>query len=305
MPRKNYILPNFFATVHGELPFKPTNDYMFKKLFLKNQKALKVFLAALLGVPPSSIHKIQILNPELLPEQIFNKQCILDLHLLVNDKHRVNLEMQNKNENTWTDRSVIYLLRSFDSLLEGDNYDKLTPTTQVGILNYDLFPEENEFYAHYKMINVKNHKIYNDKVELCVLNLNQINLATEEDIARGIDLWARFFKATTWEDLKMLAEEKMIFAECAHTMHNILKNQEEYLYLQARIEGERVWAAKEQEVQEAQAERDVAVSERDAAVSERDAAVSERDVAVSERDAAVSELTRLRTLLEANGINTD
>lgn len=165
-------MPEFFEQVSGELLFTPTNDYMFKKLFLKNRKALKAFLTALLGVPASAIHKIQILNPQILPERIYNKQCILDLHLLVNDNFRVNLEMQNKKDRTWEDRSVIYLFRSFDSALSGEDYDELLPAKQVGILNFDRSPDGDEFYEHCKMMNVKNHKIYNDKVELCVLNLN-------------------------------------------------------------------------------------------------------------------------------------
>lgn len=54
-------------------------------------------------------------------------------------------------------------------------------------------------------VNEKNYRIYSDKFRLSVLDLTQIDLATAEDRAYRIDRWAALFKATTWEELKMLA----------------------------------------------------------------------------------------------------
>ena len=56
------------------------------------------------------------------------------------------------------------------------------------------------------MMNVKNHHTYSDKFVLSVVDLSKIELATEEDDACGLTYWARLFKATTWEELKMLAK---------------------------------------------------------------------------------------------------
>jgi hypothetical protein len=39
-----------------------------------------------------------------------------------------------------------------------------------------------------------------------VVDLKHINLATEEDKRSHRDLWARFFKAQTW-DLKMITQQ--------------------------------------------------------------------------------------------------
>lgn len=51
------------------------------------------------------------------------------------------------------------------------------------------------------MMNVKNYLVYSDKFILSVVNLNQIELATEEDEVHKIDYWARIFKAKTWEEI--------------------------------------------------------------------------------------------------------
>lgn len=78
----------------------------------------------------------------------------------------------------------------------------MLPAVQIGILDYTLFPDAPEFYATYRLMNVKTHKIYSDKLCLSVLDLKHIELATEEDKAYQIDYWARLFKATTWKELR-------------------------------------------------------------------------------------------------------
>ena len=44
-----------------------------------------------------------------------------------------------------------------------------------------MFPEHPEFYATYKLLNVKSHMLYSDKLQLSVLDLTRIDLATTED----------------------------------------------------------------------------------------------------------------------------
>ena len=67
----------------------------------------------------------------------------------------------------------------------------------IGILDFNLFPENPKFYASYKLMDMENAYIYNDKFELRVLELKHINLATEADRESGLVRWASLFKATT------------------------------------------------------------------------------------------------------------
>ena len=87
------------------------------------------------------------------------------------------------------------------------------------ILDFTLFPDAPEFYATYKLLNVKNHKLYSDKFTLSVVDLTQTEEATEEDKANRIDFWARLFKAKTWEDLKMLAQNNEYLEEAANSIY--------------------------------------------------------------------------------------
>ena len=51
------------------------------------------------------------------------------------------------------------------------------------------------------------------------------NLATDEDKQYGIDCWAKFFKATTWEELKMCAGGDDIMQSAVEIMYEY--NEEE------------------------------------------------------------------------------
>jgi len=61
------------------------------------------------------------------------------------------------------------------------------PVVCCGVFDLSPFPDYPEFFATYKMMNVKKHYIYNDSFTLNVLDLNQIELATDEDKAFGLD----------------------------------------------------------------------------------------------------------------------
>ena len=69
--------------------------------------------------------------------------------------------------------------------------------------------------------NTKNHNVYSDKIILNVIDLTQIELATKEDKAYQIDYWARLFKATTWEELRMIAENNVYLENASQTMYEL------------------------------------------------------------------------------------
>ena len=54
-----------------------------------------------------------------------------------------------------------------------------------------------------------------------MVELNRTELATEEDKAYQIDYWAKLFKATTWEELKMMAEQNEAMKEATQTMYEL------------------------------------------------------------------------------------
>ncbi|MDE7275403.1 MAG: Rpn family recombination-promoting nuclease/putative transposase, partial [Lachnospiraceae bacterium] len=168
---------------------------------------------------------------------------------------------------------LLYLCRSYDQLDHGQEYMEIQPVIHIGFLDYTLFEESPEFYATYKLINVKNHKLYNDNFTLSVVNLSRIDLATDEDKLYLIDHWARLFKAATWEEIHMLASENNYIAEASNTMfrlsaeENIRKrclDREEY-YREIRTYKKII------------AEDKACIAEKDACIAEKDARIAEMD----------------------------
>lgn len=194
------------ADAIGVITYNMTNDFLFRYILQKNEKVLRGLICALLHLKPKQIRSITITNPINLAENITGKDFILDINIELNNDTYINLEMQVVNKHNWPDRSLSYLCRNYDNLYQGQDYEEARPVYHIGFLDFTLFPDKPEFYATYKMLNVKNHHTYSDKFVLSVVDLSKIALATEEDDACGLTYWARLFKATTWEELKMLAK---------------------------------------------------------------------------------------------------
>lgn len=212
--------PNIpYEQATGSPKYGLTNDYMFRAVFQKNPMARKGLIASILHMQPEKITEVEILNPIELGEYIDDKDFILDIKVRLNNGHIINLEMQMANQHNWQDRSLSYLCRSFDQLYKGEEYTEAKPATHIGFLNFAPFPERLEFNGCYKLLNVKNHGVYSDKFIFYVVDLTQIELATEEDKAWKIDYWARLFTAATWEEVKMIAEKDIHMKAAAEEMY--------------------------------------------------------------------------------------
>lgn len=269
--------PISFSTASGKIDYTLMNDYMFHSVMQRNHKVLKGLLCALLHLNPSEIHSIEILNPINQGNSIKNKTFYLDIKLLMNNYAIINIELQVLNEHNWSERSLVYLCRLFDNLHAGDDYTEISPAYHISILDFTLFPEQTEFYASYKLLNEKNHHKYSDKFALHVLDLTQIQIATEEDKAYGLDRWAKLFKATTWEEFKMIAAKDEIMQEAGETVFKLNWTDSERYLCEAREETHRAWNTINKQLEMAKtalAEKDVFITEKDATIAELKATIA-------------------------------
>ena len=202
----------------GEIKYNMTNDYMFRALFQQNTVALKGLLSSLLHMPPENILSVEIMNPIVIGETINDKEFRLDIKAVLNHYQQINLEMQVVNRHDWPERSIGYLSRMYNSLQKGDQYINVKPAIHVGILNFSPFEDEPIFYSRNVLMDMNKHRIYSDKFQVNVLELKQIELATEEDKKWNLDFWAKLFKAGTWEELRMIAKDNEYFTEASNTL---------------------------------------------------------------------------------------
>lgn len=73
-----------------------------------------------------------------------------------------------------------------------------------------------------------------------MLDLNQIELATDENKAYRFDYWARLFKAKTWKDLKLLAQKDEIFEETCDAVFTLNQDDKKRYWCEAHEEGKRI-----------------------------------------------------------------
>ena len=78
----------------GPLPFRMTNDFLFKYLLQEDNIILKGIICSFLDMDESEITEINVTNPISLSDDVDAKEMILDIKAILNDNYITNLEMQ-------------------------------------------------------------------------------------------------------------------------------------------------------------------------------------------------------------------
>ena len=283
MPDTNYQLLLHdeinWDEVSGPIGIPLTNDYLFRALLQRNNQVLKSLLCSLLHLNISDVHSVTITNPIELGKTITDKEFILDIRIELNRNTVINLEMQVANEGNWPERSLCYLCRAFDNLNSGDDYTAVKPAIHIGILDFTLFEDSPEFYATYRIMNEKTRRIYSDKLRLSVLDLSCINH------------WASLFKATTWEELKMLAKSDKYLQDAVDSVYVLTQDEKIRQQCEAREDYRRRTAGRERMLKEA--------------LEEKEKLAAEKQQLTSEKQQLSEENQRLVQLLLENGIKTN
>jgi len=288
-------LPPEFETVTGPLPHSLLNDLMFRLVFETNRDALKSLLCCLLHYSEDEIIEIEIKNPIRLGKRVEDKKYVYDIYLLLNNQEKVHLELQVICQDYWTERSLCYLCRDFGDLNAGDTYDQVKRLVQIDILDFCLYEGSKEFYSTYHLANDKTGRIYSDKLSLHVLQLNGDQYATEEDKAYNIDYWARLFKSTTWEELRMLAQEQKNLQSTVETIYRISADDYTLAEIRAREDELRVQRTMENEMKR----RLEKLAQLQNTIDEQQSTIDEQADTIAEQ---AKENARLYALLEQNGI---
>jgi predicted transposase/invertase (TIGR01784 family) len=182
---------------------KLKNDVVFKMLFVRHPDILRVFLEDILDLKRDSIKELKILNPEMPPEFVFGKFSRLDLVILVNDEN-INIELQIKNENNYSERSLFHWAKLYTSDLEqGYDYSSLKRTITVNILGFNLF-KCPEYHSVFTAMETTRHEVLSDKLSIHFFELKK--LGKELDKNNTKELWLQLINAESEEELDMLTK---------------------------------------------------------------------------------------------------
>ncbi|WP_294242928.1 Rpn family recombination-promoting nuclease/putative transposase, partial [Pseudobutyrivibrio sp.] len=292
-----------YETATGEIEFTLMSDMMFHYVMQKSEKALTGLVCALKGLSPEDVKSVIVTNP--IDLNSAGKETIMDVKLTLNSNEILNIELQVYPDKYWTSRSILYLCRAYDSIGSGDNYSLLKPTTLFCITDQELLPNTTpEFYARYRLINLKNHHLYTDKFGINVLQLNHTDKATDEDKQNNLVYWADLFKATTWEEFKALAKNHPDIEEVGTLIFELnydnqakeaLEGQRRYReqmnsqYTAGYTDAEEKYEAVVAEKDASLAEKDATIADKDASLAEKDATIADKDATIADKDASLAE----------------
>ena len=275
----------------GDLPVPMTNDYMFKAVCQEDNFALKSLICAVLHKDEEEVKSAIVGNPILLGKAIDEKEYILDAKVELNDNMLLDLELQVLNDHDWPERSLHYLCRIFDSLHRGENYKDSKAAMHIGILDFKLH-EDSPLLESYLLMDKLNHRVYTEKFQIHIMTLKEADKPGSEDVRFHTNVWAKYFAARTWEDLKMLAQKDKGVASAITTAHRLW--QEDEIKARAIAREDFINTQKAREARWAEAEREKAEAERAQAEAERAKAEAERAKTEAEKRAAAAEAEAAR-----------
>ncbi len=210
----------------------PTVDYCFKEL-LAYPEVRKGFVAAILGKNPEEIEET-ILMPTILSKDTENgKYGILDVRVCMKNGTQMDLEMQVAPFKFWDNRVIFYLSKMYtDQIKEGHKYEDLKPCIHVSILNFNLFPEDQECIREIAFCDLTTKQKYTDLMEIYVLELKK--LPPEQKKEPLIVKWMRFLSAEKKEDFEKMAEEDTYINEAYEVLQKLSADERKRLEYEAR-----------------------------------------------------------------------
>lgn len=216
-----------------EFLMKPKIDFAFKEI-MTDEKARTGFLAAVLKINPEDIKETQILNTNLRKEHEDDKQGILDVRLLLNNDSEIDIEIQLSQLKVWAERSLFYLAKMYtDQIAPGQSYKVFKKCINISILDFELFPDEIEFYSCFHIREDTRSFIYTDKMEFHLIELPKLPKELRED-SSDIELWAKFINAERKEEFDMLAQKNPYIESAYERLQVISQDRQKRLEYEAR-----------------------------------------------------------------------
>ena len=133
---------------------------------------------------------------------------------------------------------------------------------------------------------VFNNYLYTNNLNLYVIELNHTDMATPEDKDSHVDIWAKLFKATTWEEIKMITKNNPSMNSTAESI--FMSNADINILEQCRAREDAI--AHEKYQKELIESLNAAIADRDATIADKDATIADKDATIADNKALIAEL---------------
>lgn len=177
--------------------YDPTNDLIFKFVFGREERknVTLSFINAMTGREgENAFVDLDFQNPELVPDKEDDKLGRLDVFGILDNKTRVDIEMQVFNHRNMEKSSLFYwahMYLHFDALKSGQGYRQIKPAIAINILRFPFLPTEEPF-SQYGIYNIKNRHKLTDDLELDFLEIPKYKNKPVKDMNR-VERWLAYF----------------------------------------------------------------------------------------------------------------
>ena len=189
---------------------KPKNDIVFQSLFTqKNEEITNNFISALME---EKITKIEInTKKELYREKPEDKLGILDLEAEINDKEKVDIEVQLIDRKNLVERMLFYFSKLYASTIDkGEDYISAKKVVIISIIDYDLdlTKEIKEMETIWNIIERKNKNLMlTDKLELHIIELRKAREEYEKNKSNKKAQWMMFINNPNEMEVQEIMKE--------------------------------------------------------------------------------------------------
>ena len=135
----------------------PRSDLVFKKIFGQHKHLLISFLNSLLPLPEDGlIQSLDYLSNEQIPTIPVLKRTIVDVKCKDQKGRTFIVEMQVEWSSHFMERMLFGASQAYVRQLDkGDEYEYLKPVYGLGLLGQSFDQETEDFYHHYKIVNIE------------------------------------------------------------------------------------------------------------------------------------------------------
>ncbi len=189
---------------------KPKNDIVFQSLFnQKNENITKNMISALLG---EEITKITINETkDLFREYPEDKLGILDLEAEINNKEKIDIEIQLIDRKNLQERLLRYFSKLYSSQVQkGHDYEEAKRVVIIAIIGYkfELTKEIEEMETIWNLREkTKPELILTDKIEIHIIELDKVLGEYQKDNTNEKAQWMLFIDNPNTKEVQKVVEE--------------------------------------------------------------------------------------------------
>lgn len=163
-----------------------------------------------------------------------DKLGILDVRIALDGDIQIDMEIQIAKFMYWQERSLFYLSKMYsEDIHVGDDYHVLGKCIHVGILDFLLFEEDEEYYSRFHLWEDTRRRIYSDKLEIHIVELPKLGMHEYPETA--LLKWAKFISAEKKEDFEMIAKTDPHIQKAYEELQHISEDEEKRLEYEARL----------------------------------------------------------------------